>query len=70
MILENDVSKDFFEYISGKFFESVSNNSSEYGYAMAVIKMSQLLEEVDNKSNVVSSIMDISRPYVLYEAQK
>lgn len=70
MILENDVSKDFFEYISGKFSESVSNNSSEYGYAMAVIKMSQLLEEVDNKSNVVSSIMDISRPYVLYEAQK
>lgn len=70
MMLENDVSKDFFEYISGKFSESVSNNSSEYGYAMAVIKASKLLEEMETIPNRVSSIMDISQPYLLYEAEK
>lgn len=70
MMLENDVSKDFFEYISGKFSESVSNNSSEYGYAMAVIKASKLLEEMEAIPNRVSSIMDISQPYLLYEAEK
>ena len=70
MMLENDVSKDFFEYISAKFSESVSNNSSEYGYAMAVIKASTLLEEMEAIPNRVSSIMDISKPYLLYEAEK
>lgn len=70
MMLENDVSKDFFEYISAKFSESVSNNSSEYGYAMAVIKASTLLEEMEAIPNRVSSIMDISQPYLLYEAEK
>ena len=70
MMLENDVSKDFFEYISGKFSESVSNNSSEYGYAMAVIKASQLLVEIEAIPNRLSSIMDISQPYLLYEAEK
>lgn len=70
MMLENDVSKDFFEYISARFSESVSNNSSEYGYAMAVIKASTLLEEMEAIPNRVSSIMDISKPYLLYEAEK
>ena len=70
MLLENDLARDFSEYISGKFSESVSNNNDEYGDAMAIIKASKLLKDVENNECEISDIMDISRPYLLYEAEK
>lgn len=48
MMLENDVTRDFSEYIKEKFQESVRNGNSEYGYAMAVIESSKILEEFNN----------------------